>query len=189
MRAIMICLLYLTCAASTSAAIECVRPAPATADTVVASRLRTFGRSDSTELASVLGLARPWSLELIESWHCGTTIRGAIRDNRGSQLRFEWDGCLYLGGYHSDPGARAIEPGAREELAVISLLRLYANSQIPIPSQFKWTSTWFDCRVPTEERAARLPNLDSAQQLGLQALRLAYVLEGRWTGNCAPGTE
>ncbi len=189
MRAIVICLFALACAASTSEAIECVRPARATADTTAAGSLRTFGGSDSTELAGVLGLARPWSLELIESWHCGTTIRGAIRDNRGNQLRFEWDGCLYLGGYHSDPGARAIAPGAREELALISLLRLYANSQIPIPSQFEWTSTWFDCGVPPEERAARLPKLDAAQLLGLQALRLAYVLEGRWTGNCAPGTE
>lgn len=190
MRGLLTLLLLASCATWASAGAGCLRSVPQESDTLAAAALHTFNAADSTRVARVLGLQRPWTLEQVKSVHCGDCIRGEVRDNAGHRLLFEWNGlaqnslsehCLYIGGYRDDPSAKPLTPGDAREVGLITVLRLYANSQIPIRLQYEWTAEQFNCG-----EAARHPELNAAQQLGLQALRLAYVLEGRWTTPCAP---
>lgn len=149
-----------------------------------------------TQLASVrklFGLEYPYSIVRLGMYADGGSLGGLIRDARGTELLFAWDGrepgyspdtipeekphlCYVGADYPARPGARSLGVGTPEERALVFVLRSFVNSQIPRSLQDSLYAVRFDYSL-TSERRRDLGSLVEKQQIALNALRIARYLE------------
>lgn len=152
-------------------------------------------RARAGKVASVrklLGLEYPYSIERLDMYLDGGSYGGVIRDARGNQLLFAWDGrepipphgpppegprLSYLGAaYPARPEAKPLGVGTPREQALVFVLRSFADSQIP-QSQDSLYALCFKYTDPSESRRQFLVSLLPKQQIAFDALWIARYLE------------
>jgi hypothetical protein len=149
-------------------------------------------RARKAQIASVqmlLGLEYPYSIERLEMSFDGGSYGGMIRDARGTELEFGWDGGIRFGTHAQEPrlsyvegtgpansGARSFGVGTPEEKALVFVLRSFADSQIKPALQDSLFAIRFDYTLTSEQRVELL-GLNDKQHLALDAIWIARYLE------------
>jgi hypothetical protein len=164
-------------------------------------------------IENVLGLQWPYKMLRVSSYRDGGSIGGSIRDDRGHELEFSWDGGLrfrpedaarmgtrfgktapvdsgprlgYIGADHpAKQGARPVLVRSPEESALVDVLRLAAAGSFPLADQDSVVAIWMDFD-PQSDRHEMSRRLSESQRNAIEALRLAALLREQRAGRPLP---